>query len=298
MAAPNILILLHERDRSALDIGYWIWTMREVWEEMGLRVDVVRGSRRAGPADLLFPHIDLTVTPPEYVALFDRYPLVVNRSTIDHSKRAISSNLVRPGDRWAEPVIVKTDRNSGGLRDRQLLGTFPQLASTRLRMLLGLRTPEIAGDGPIDFASVQCIPPWRYPIYDSIDAVPVEAFRNPALVVERFLPERSGETYSLRSYVFLGNRFHFERLGSSQPIVKAHTAVGDEEIGVDERVVPVRRRLRLDYGKLDYVVRNDGITVLDANTTPGYGTAAKDDVLVQRARRLAHGIREWLRIPP
>lgn len=297
MAAAKILILLHERDRSAADIRYAIWTVREAWQEMGLRVDVVRGPRRAGPADLLFPHIDLTAVPPDYAALFSRYPNVVNRSAVDHSKRRISANLVRPGDGWVGPVIVKTDRNSGGLRDRQLLAPRRTILSTKLRRLLGVRVPEVAGEGPIDLASVQCMPPWRYPVFESIDAVPPETLRNPALVVERFLPERLGNLYSLRSHVFLGDRWYFERLLSPQPVVKAHTASSDEEIPADEEVLRRRTRLGLDYGKLDYVVHDDGIAVLDVTTTPGFGVDEPSPDIIALTRRLAPGVLRLLERP-
>ena len=297
MAAPTILILLHERDRRAAEIGYWIWTMREAWQEMGLRVDVVRGTRRAGPADLLFPHVDLTVTPAEYLALYDRYPRVVNRFAVDHSKRSVSANLVRPGDAWDGRVIVKTDRNSGGLRDLQLLATYPELVRRRLRTLFGLRVAEIAGDGPIDFASVRCMPPTRYPVFDSLQAVPRQVFDNPSLVVERLLTERVGELYCLRSYAFLGDRWHFQRQLGTEPVVKARACVADEDIADDDGAIPMRTRLGLDYGKLDYVVRDEGRVLFDVNTTPAYSSDAPDPVLIRRSRLLAAGVRNLLEAP-
>ena len=48
------------------------------------------------------------------------YPTVVNRRVTDISKRRISTNLVGPHDTYSGPVILKTDRNFGGLPQMQV----------------------------------------------------------------------------------------------------------------------------------------------------------------------------------
>jgi len=49
-------------------------------------------------------------------------PAVVNGHLVDLSKRAVSRNLVRPGDAWPGPVIVKSDLNHGGVPERRAFG--------------------------------------------------------------------------------------------------------------------------------------------------------------------------------
>lgn len=45
-------------------------------------------------------------------------------------------------------------------------------------------------------------------------------FRNRALVIEKFLPEREGETYFMRHYLFLGDRIRSVRVAGLEPFPK------------------------------------------------------------------------------
>src|SRR5215831_5343530 len=93
--------------------------MRE-WEAMGFTVQVVQGVKHQARADLVIPHVDLTVTPKEYRDFFLAYPHVINRRVVDISKSRVSANLVRKNDGYTGPVIVKTERNYGGLPEQRL----------------------------------------------------------------------------------------------------------------------------------------------------------------------------------
>src|SRR5215813_7657365 len=93
--------------------------MRE-WKAMGFTVQVVQGIRPDVHADLVIPHVDLTITPKEYQDFLLAYPKVVNRHVWDISKSRISTNLVGRNDSYSGPVIVKTERNYGGLPEQWL----------------------------------------------------------------------------------------------------------------------------------------------------------------------------------
>jgi hypothetical protein len=237
---PRVAILLHPPRRRAERIDYRIWALQRAWEAGGIEVTRVWGPPAHVDADVLISHIDLTLVPAKYHAILDSHPCVVNRAVRDVSKRRISRNLVRPGDGWDGPVIVKTDRNHGGLPESR-------------RRLLRRR------DG---------MDPLRYPVYRAAAEVPAGAFRDPRLVVERFLPELEGGRYHTRVYSFFGDRHVCTRRASPHPIVKIPQGELVGPCPVPDEIVAERRRLGFDSGKFDFVL-HDGVPVLlDANPTP------------------------------
>lgn len=112
-ARRKITILLHERDAYPDAKGYFIWALCDLWRREGVEIEVLKGPGKVVVADLLIPHIDLTVLPEAYVDVFNSYPRVVNRHVRDISKRLISRNLVTRTDSYDGPVIVKTNLNYG-----------------------------------------------------------------------------------------------------------------------------------------------------------------------------------------
>ena len=91
----QIVILTHARQGlggHAMLERLW----REHWQPAGLSVQVQQGLAKPPPADLALLHVDLTVTPPEYLTLADRYPRCLNRAVTDISKRRISQRRVPP----------------------------------------------------------------------------------------------------------------------------------------------------------------------------------------------------------
>ena len=84
-------------------------------------------------ADLAVLHVDLTVVPAVYLNLARRYPRAINGNVVDISKRHMTAQEVKRGHLYGGPVIVKTNRNSGGVQERLLGG------STLRRMSLSLR---------------------------------------------------------------------------------------------------------------------------------------------------------------
>jgi hypothetical protein len=286
----KIVVLLHEDDPYPNHPFHMIWALRERWEMEGIEVEIAKGVERAVEADLIFPHVDLTITPDHYSEYLARYPCVVNRDVRDISKRAISEDFVQPGDPYSGAVIVKTNRNCGGkpeqwlrhLRSRR--GRLGRLRSA-LRRVAAWNTRH-------SLRTAKTLDPNDYPIFPSIDHVPPGVFENEALVVQRFLPEREGELYCLRVYVFLGDRYVSRLCKSTEPIVKRNSIVSQELAPVPEEITTARRRLGFDYGKFDYVVCDGQVVLFDVNRTPvAMG-------LPERQRRreeiLAEGIESFL----
>lgn len=241
-----------------------IHALREVWQKQGLQISYIYGTKEHPEADLLIPHINLTHTPPEYIEHIRSYPNVVNRNVVDISKRRISTNLLSENETCEGPVIVKTNNNYGGRPEYRLAQRrHPFLAR------IWRRSVPIA-----EYVFGQRLA-WRsmlreYSVYKSLTEVPSGVFRNPALVVERFLPEKEGSHYFMRHYLCLGDHTRSVRVVGSTPFLKRSACVPvDEGFPVPDQVISLRNQLGLDYGKIDYVIHNSQVVILDVNRTPG-----------------------------
>jgi hypothetical protein len=277
---PRIVIICHERDRDLTPRRvYVIQYLADLWRDDGLEVEFAYGVRTFVPADVAVLHVDLSVVPERYRQFASRYPVVVNGRVLDIRKRVVSRNLVRPGDGYDGPVIVKSDLNCAGQPERRR-ARFP-----RLRRFLERRRRPHAMQQPED-----------YRVYPEAAAVPRAYFDDPAFVVERFLPETDGEHYAIRFYEFLGDRATGIRLTAREPIVRGANCVGVEEDEPHPDIVAARHELGFDYGKFDYVVHDGRAILLDANKTTGAGSlsSVSPETLARRRYR-AEGIRSFLR---
>jgi hypothetical protein len=277
----RVLILVHARDVGADRRPYQIWGIADVWRTWGIEVAVSRGIDRAIDADVVVNHVDLTVVPDAYVHFMARYSVAINGRCIDISKRRVSANLVTKGDGWEGPVVVKTDRNHGGRPERRL-------GWGRLALLLSPNAWLSRGR----WRTRSMLVPDDYPVFESAVGVPPDVWRNPLLVVERFLPERDGNLFVVRSLALFGNRWVNRRRLSESPIVKAGRIVRAEEVEPHPDVFDAARRLKLDRGKIDYVVRDGRAEIFDINRTNTMGTFTP----MRRAdtcRRLADGLLDF-----
>jgi len=295
-ARAKIAVLLHETDQQRPAQRYIVHVLADYWREWGHEVRFVYGVRRAEAADLLFVHVDLSVVPEAYLEFASRYPVTINGGVDDVRKSRISTNLVTAGDGWRGPVIVKSDLNYAGLpekiRVRSRLETRWPLPGRLLRRMPRKLTSWFEATDV--FAG-----PEDYKIYDDGSLVPPAHAKDERLVIERFLPELENGLYHTRVYQFLGNRCVSVRMGSQRPIVKAHNSVRAERVEPHKYVTAWREKLRMDYGKFDYVVINGKAVLLDANKTIG-ATASGMNQLISREevesnrRVLAEGIYSYL----
>lgn len=285
MKPKKILILLHKDDAAFIYFKYLIKFLIREWRARGLEIEIIRGIDRFVRADLVIPHLDLTIVPDEYRRFLDQYPHVMNRSVRDISKSTISRNLVGRDDPYAGPVIVKTDRNSGGLPEIRLVGRKHLLRAFSTRLT---RAVKSSGNSVIQWADVRQLKSGDYPVFSSLQEVPREVFDNRYLVVEKFLPEVSGDSYNVRYYHFFGDRDLVELYQSKHRVIKASAAFHYEMIPTPPELNEIRKQLGLDYGKIDYVVRDGNVVLLDVNPTPGL--AANADLARSIARHLADGI--------
>jgi hypothetical protein len=281
----HILVLLHAglTDRALASTA--VYHFAPYWREAGHQVTFHRGVKQFVPADLVLVHVDLSVVPDAYLEFAARYPVAVNGRVKDIRKSAISENLVRPGDGWDGPVIAKSDLNYAG-RPELSVGVRGLVSRRRLgRSALRLLERVWHGAMPSPFHS------WRdYRIFAHRDLVPPVLLHDPRVVVERFLPEIENGLYHLGMYQFLGDRWSCLRLASADPLLKAGNSVSIERVEPPPELEAWRRRLHLDYGKIDYVMHQGRPVLLDANKTTGAGGFTPGPDLEQRRRHRAAGI--------
>lgn len=234
-------------------------------------------------------HINLSVVPAPYVDLAAQYPRVLNGGITDIRKSAVSSNLVRPGDSWTGPVIVKTDLNYAGGPEQVLRRSWIERRSYKAGKIASWLDGKLGRSSP--FAS-----PTDYEIYETLSAVPADRAADRRLVIERFLPETIDGQYATRIYQCLGDRWTCTRLTSPQPIVKADNSVAVESVEPHPEVTQWRRQLKMDYGKLDYVVHDGHAVLIDANKTIGaslYSSSSDSETratIAANRRYLASGL--------
>lgn len=277
----SIAVLFHERQRDVEQGNYRIWALAENWRARGIRVEYVWGIRREIDADLLFPHLDVSYIPDDYWAFLQRHPNVVNRRVRDIRKTAVSGLRVGPDDPVEGPVIVKTVDNCGGYTDDWLRG--PSLWRRARRRIC--RVPWVE----------RRTLPWaralsRYYLFDSVREVPRGVFRNPNLIVERFMPERDGDQYIVRLWIVLGDRWLGRVLASRDPQVKSGNSRLDEGVAPPPEIVAWRERFGLDYGKIDYVIHQGRPIVLDVNTTPTVSGDGRSEFYIRGSADLSEGI--------
>ncbi|HKY63908.1 MAG TPA: hypothetical protein VJR29_10845 [bacterium] len=272
----HVAIIVHSHDVFESN-GYWMKEIAESWREAGTRVSVVRGPDEPVQADLAVLHVDLTAVPQDYLDLLRQYPTVLNGGVADTSKRLTSSHLVRRGDGYGGPVIVKTDRNFKGVQEVRLAvkGLLPRKPRD-LRRNYRYFFQEAWRTGKALLRHGYA-PAYRdYSIYDSAQAVPARLWGHPDLVVERFLPEIRQGHYCVRTWLFLGDREKSAIFYSKSPIVKSANILRQEPLDeVPEELRRIRRELKFDYGKFDYTVVDGRPVLFDANRTPTLGSFPK-----------------------
>lgn len=275
MEFSRIVVLVRPED-SFGTTPYMLKALIEVWQSQGREVLIHAGTSGAPTADLAILHVDLTVTPEPYLALSRTYPRALNARVVDISKERISRALVRRGDGYAGPVIVKTNANAAGLMEAKSAmkaGGWRRVAQSVRRRLPWWLRAELAD----------------YPNFATATEVPRAVWFNRDLVVERFQPEREGEFYCLRTWVFFGDRETHAISYAPCPVVKASRVVRREELGeVPPELREMRLQLGFDYGKFDYVVVEGRIVLYDVNRTPGGATM--NPLMKGRFATLAEGL--------
>lgn len=262
----RIAILVHE-NQYRIRVDYMIDTYAKFWREDGHEVLTVVGTKEWVPADLVIVHVDLSVVPQEYLDFAARYPVALNAKVRDIRKSSFSRQLLKRGDIYNAPVIVKSDLNYGGLAEA----------------IFGVNRAALFR-GPKD-----------YKVFPSLSVVPSSVFDHPGMVVEKFLPEQVDGLYYMRAMVFVGDRISCTRMSSPTPIVNGRTQVNVEDVEPHPEIVKRKEELGFDIGKFDYVIHQGRPILLDTNKTVGSPPDTTDPVVVAGRRLRAEGLYSFFR---
>ncbi|MEM1111731.1 MAG: hypothetical protein AAGI11_07470 [Pseudomonadota bacterium] len=276
----RIAILLHENAKPRNLQGYDIGVFAECWREDGHRVDILYGPQAEAKADLCIVHVDLSVVPERYIEFARRHPVVLNAEVRDIRKRHISRNLLREGNDYSGPVILKSDFNCGGWPEQVLtagrVSRGIKQMTRPLRRLAGLITTQR-----------------DYRLYDSYAEVPARYRHDDSLVIEKFLPQVEDGMYCIQSYRFFGSCAESGRNFSPNPVVIGHSSVRQEYAEPHPDVVRYATDMQLHFGKIDYCIHQGELEIIDVNKTPGrrYNQRLNS---IERVRARAAGIYDYL----
>jgi hypothetical protein len=246
-------------DSHALRDYYVISKLATQWREWGHSITF--GPAQALSEGLAIMHVDRTKVEPELVPETTRP--VLNQQVLDISKNLFSTLRVYPEDPWTGAVILKSILNCFGSPERN--ASRPGFFERKRRKL-----------AKSSWRLVRMLPERDYPVLKSIAAVPGWVWKREDLIVERFMPERDGDLYSIRGWLFFGDRGYGYRLFSKSPIVKVSTITHHEILDHVPAELEVLRKARgYDFGKFDYVEVEGRPVVIDMNKTPT--TIAKPD---------------------
>jgi len=264
----RIAIITHKFDKFARRFYLLSGILREVGRT-GVAIEITHGHRRFVDADLAILHVDATVVDPHYTALARRYPRTINLGIRNIRKSLISGAVLSRGEAWDGAVIVKTELNARGA---------PELYHNQVAALRGKPAPHP------EVAALR-----DYVLFDRVGDVPEEVWRDPQLVVEKFMSERDPRGFALRTWCFMGNRETCSRCVSAEPVVKGSSIIVRELASVPDELRAARARLGFEYGKFDFVLHDGKPILLDANFTPTVPENLSEE-LSRSAKELAQGL--------
>lgn len=282
MMPRSLVILVHPFD-DFWNSRYWFAAAAKSLQQRGVNIHVCSDPTRCPAADASILHVDQTRIGPEFVRAAHRSRHAINVRTTDISKRAVCTHVLRRSDSWSGPVVVKTNRNSSGMKEA--LAARQRSLATRVARSLHRRLPwylraELGGKD--------------YRVYPSIRDVPALVWPSPWLVVERFYPEPEGHLFLLRSCVF----FHDASISlirrGTESIVRPPFPC-DAVVCFDPPPAEVSKRARdlgFDYGKFDFTLHEGRPIVFDCNRTPTGPSYTQHD-FDRYGAHLADGLLRW-----
>lgn len=275
------IAILHAATESAdWRRSFFLGLIASVWEQQGHEIVDCFGPSPGICGDVLLVHTNLSVVPPDYLAMARRHPRHLNAGLGDIRKHAYSTlRIDRPDDAWTGEVIVKSNLNHGGRPewlDHQRWWNhrpLPRWVRQAGKHWTRPRLPDFEGG-------------WKhYPIYESVGRVPRRYFSSPHYIVERFMPERDGDRYVLRHGYCLGGKRIAFRFSMGDRILR-HPKSYEAEVPFPPALVELCQRMSIDYAKIDYVEHDGRVFVLDVNKTIG------DPTGLEIAAFLAEGLRD------
>ncbi|MGX5841734.1 hypothetical protein ACWGTI_13515 [Mesorhizobium sp. ArgA1] len=238
--------------------GYSIAQLLPYVEQAGLKVRLLDRPARQDRAPAALLHVDLTVVPPPYREIGQRYQRSINGRALSIHRYLYSTLKLEAGDSHKGPVIVKTVLNSRGRPEQR----WWQHRNSLTRSAHAIRKLFEPG-----YKERLC-PPYR--VYQTIGEVPPDVWRNDRLMVEKFAFETLDLPIVKHRYMFLlGAELNMRQVYDD--VLCAGSKILSNEVGgaVPPEVLAVRQRLNLNFGAIDYFIVDGKGVVVDANKTVG-----------------------------
>jgi len=270
----HLHILTSRKER--LQNRHLIKVLAGIWREQGHILSF--GNRPPPTTDAVIAHTDYSMIDEHFFRQVDEGIPVINSAARNFLKSNVSQLLINENSKWHGPVIIKTDANCHAAEEYAYHG----LDLLRLLKIFAGRFVSWQWTGELPFRT--------YPILERTDQVPGWVWQDHRLVVEKFMPERDGELYVLRLWMFFGEQEYCMRVCSELPVVKSRKLVSVDLVEeVPDAVRSVRRKLGLDFGKIDFVMHGNDALVFDVNKTPTVDLNKRGQ-LGPFVRRLADGL--------
>jgi len=270
----HLHILTSRKER--LQNRHLIKVLAGIWREQGHILSF--GNRPPPTTDAVIAHTDYSMIDEHFFRQVDEGIPVINSAARNILKSNVSQLLINENSKWHGPVIIKTDANCHAAEEYAYHG----LDLLRLLKIFAGRFVSWQWTGELPFRT--------YPILERTDQVPGWVWQDHRLVVEKFMPERDGELYVLRLWMFFGEQEYCMRVCSELPVVKSRKLVSVDLVEeVPDAVRSVRRKLGLDFGKIDFVMHGNDALVFDVNKTPTVDLNKRGQ-LGPFVRRLADGL--------
>lgn len=238
--------------------------IEDALNKLGIEVVHLYGTDTVIPADLLLVHYDRSVVPEDVVKFSRNYRKKINSGAIDIRKHLYADGLLTRKSVYSGRVIVKSTLNYGGQPENNSRSLAIRIR-TRIERMLGLSSTALIRSKD------------EYRIYDSVRDVPKRYFSDHH-VVQKLMPERDGDKNVLREYVFLGN-IHYENIErSTSLIITEDEHISCRQFNPHPRLLEMRQKLNLDYGKLDYTMIDGEPFIFDANKTLGLGDVVDREI--------------------
>ena len=149
------------------------------------------------------------------------------------------------------------------------------------------------------FPNLSGVPDFRaksdYQVLSSAKKIPSSWFINEDLVIERFTPELHDGLHVLREWYFLGDAEFLRVETARYAVITSGENRPDLVRPIPENLRELRRKWKINYGKIDFVIRDGEAVVFDVNKTPSLGSEPKDDATRELIAALAGGITSFLR---
>lgn len=248
------------------------------WRASGIEVIELSGTAAFVEADLLFLNLSRPVVPDDYVRFAAQYPVTFNAGSTDLRKAGYADGLLQAGDTYTGPVIVRSDPGhpAPAKAPASRPGFFQRLGGPQ-------RVPAATGLAPGANDN--------YRIYPSLRDVPAEKF-GPGYIVQKFLPEENAGRYILRQYDFLGDTHFLSLQTSGAAIIRASAPQSLEAWTPPEKLLALRQRLGLDYGRISFVEVAGEPFVLSVSRSPSLPASQAPGYVPPACYRLAETLAE------